>query len=768
MRLLTFQSEAVDRLRAFLARLGEAKKTKSAFACQQAWDQLVTRLGTKKYSPLIDASKDEVPCLSVVIPTGGGKTVTAMGCALEALKARACQDNLIVWIVPSEAIFRQTKEYLTKGYLREFVRGAGFDDVVLKLNQDSWCDLDLGPRVLTVVLLTQQSIFSDNADRLFSRPSDLFIALSARSTNGRDVTSLKDLLAALKPVFVVDEAHKTYTRTGREFFRKNSLAWCLLEFSATPKQYSEDEYPNVIYSAKAERLIEEQLLKNPLNVRLEPTRSVETILQEVIVLRAKLESGLEAEGYLAKPKVLISCYRTSEYQAAERNSAHQIRDLLISRGVESHRIAFKTSEKDDIKDMSVDDDSCPFEFILTKQALVEGWDAKSVYVIVLVNEIGASLTNFQIVGRGLRQPRRQYFRDPELNALTVYASGVRQGAALEALRGFISGEGLDDALMISGVPASPSRIECKLQGAFSAPFLQLDVEREWFDAMAASSMSASLPPYVSLADIRMHFDANASGKAVLGLDGTGYEHVVSSSDSVEEAPSTYCWAAHFIAYLVKDIAPYFFEAKDSISWAKDQFSALGPETNLGWLLEQDPQGAAAFVAGHVREQFAVRRSAAFLGALDSARLGQWHFDSTKCRLMADKSAQTHKRFINSVIGDIPKTLFNKQELQFAYDLDDGGYHWLRNNPAEGWYYLPGGMTGRFYPDFIVLGGEKMNGEYQAVVLIETKGGHLLTSLDSEEKRKASEEVTRLSRGKINVIFDGFDQAMQRLKELNIK
>jgi restriction endonuclease len=366
--------EAVEAAAHFLEKVAGYKQQGLAGACKKSWDQVGIRLGAKRYCDLVDSSGDDIPSFSIVIPTGGGKTITAMGCAIRALRIKQDPFNILVWIVPSDAIFEQTKEYLNSGYLRDFAASSGFDKVVLKLNGDSWNDFDLVPGVLTVVLLTQQSIFSEKADRIFHRRCDLFEALS--HPRFARVASLKELLEATKPIIVVDEAHKTYTKVGRAFFRSNSLAWCLMEFSATPKEYSDRDYPNVLYAVRADRLIEEQLLKNPLRIHLEPNKTVEGILDDVIRLRSQIEAGLVAERYYIKPKVLISCYRTSEDQAGARNSAHAIRDMLMQRGISAGNIAFKTSERDDLGGVSVDSPGCVFEFILTKQALVEGWDAK--------------------------------------------------------------------------------------------------------------------------------------------------------------------------------------------------------------------------------------------------------------------------------------------------------------------------------------------------------------------------------------------------------
>jgi hypothetical protein len=212
-------------------------------------------------------------------------------------------------------------------------------------------------------------------------------------------------------------------------------------------------------------------------------------------------------------------------------------------------------------------------------------------------------------------------------------------------------------------------------------------------------------------------------------------------------------------------ADYFSESKATVSWVEAQFQAFTKDFLFEKLCIHDPEGVALFVLNQIKENFERKRSSAFIDELKSAKLARWDFDSDGRTLFADKTLKKSLAFKNSLIGDVPKTLFNMQELDFAYFLDSKGYKWIRNNPGAGWYFLPGGLSGRFYPDFIVLNDEIEPNLFQKVILIETKGGHLINNLDSLEKRKSCDEITRISSGAITVIFDGFEEAKRRLVSL---
>ena len=132
-------------------------------------------------------------------------------------------------------------------------------------------------------------------------------------------------------------------------------------------------------------------------------------MAEVVGLRNKIAEKAQAAGQTLQPKVLVSVEYTGRKRAGERHSVDEITNILNELGVAEEQIVIKSSERDQLGERDLDDPLEPAQFVLTKTALVEGWDCKSVYIIVLLNNIGARLTNAQIVGRGLRQPRQSYF-----------------------------------------------------------------------------------------------------------------------------------------------------------------------------------------------------------------------------------------------------------------------------------------------------------------------------------------------------------------------
>ncbi len=112
-------------------------------------------------------------------------------------------------------------------------------------------------------------------------------------------------------------------------------------------------------------------------------------------------------------------------------------------------------------------------------------------------------------------------------------------------------------------------------------------------------------------------------------------------------------------------------------------------------------------------------------------------------------------FNNCLLGNMPKDLFNGEELEFARFLDGKeGLPWLKTVPSFKINFpYP---LGTFYPDFIVI-PVVPDGKPKTTYYVETKGGHLLKTPDSNFKKFACKEITEFSGGKLTMVFGSFDE-----------
>lgn len=154
-------------------------------------------------------------------------------------------------MVPSEAIFAQAAlAFGEGGWLRAFILENYGLETNLKTKDSVWSDNDFRLDTLTILLVSMQSLVGKANFLRFYRSADLVAGLEIWA--GKEIEpSLAALLEATRPVFVVDEAHKVYTVSGREFFARGDYASFVVELTATPKGYSEHDYPNIAYAASA-------------------------------------------------------------------------------------------------------------------------------------------------------------------------------------------------------------------------------------------------------------------------------------------------------------------------------------------------------------------------------------------------------------------------------------------------------------------------------------------------------------------------------------
>ena len=94
---------------------------------------------------------------------------------------------------------------------------------------------------------------------------------------------------------------------------------------------------------------------------------------------------------------------------------------------------------------------------------------------------------------------------------------------------------------------------------------------------------------------------------------------------------------------------------------------------------------------------------------------------------------------------------NKLEDKAVWCMEDGKetYWWYRNKNRKN-FFLVAWRKNRFYPDFILTLQESSPKSFDKILLIETKGGHLLGNTDTEYKR----ELTKLYHRKIQRSWSG--------------
>ena len=115
--------------------------------------------------------------------------------------------------------------------------------------------------------------------------------------------------------------------------------------------------------------------------------------------------------------------------------------LLEDFSIPAEQIRRATGTDKGLEGLDLSDSSCDVRFIITVQALREGWDCPFAYVLCSVAEMRSSTAVEQILGRIMRLPKAQRKQDKELNMSYAFA----------ASRNFIeAANALEDALVQNG------------------------------------------------------------------------------------------------------------------------------------------------------------------------------------------------------------------------------------------------------------------------------------------------------------------------------
>ena len=407
MNLKDYQQAALATLGTFLA---EARITgpQTAYETVTREPALARRLGGYRagYRPI--QALPHVPYVCLRLPTGGGKTILAAHAVKVARDAWVDKDfPLVLWLTPTNTIRIQTAEALKNPrHPYRQVLDEAFAGRVRVFDIADFSQLrphDLRSR-LCVVVGTIQTLRVTNTDgrKVYAHHEMLENHFSGVSPNGPGLErtdagavrfSFANLMHLHRPLVIMDEAHKTGSQLSREIYgRINPTA--LIEFTATPKGFN-----NILYSVSAQELKDEDMIKMP--VMLAETDIWQGAVNSAISKRAELQHWAEQdrEDYI-RPIVLFQAQKKNEEVTVDVLKDH----LITNENIDTAKIAVATGAQRELDGINLFDPACPVEYVITIEALKEGWDCSFAYVFCSVANIRSSTDAEQLLGRVLRMP----------------------------------------------------------------------------------------------------------------------------------------------------------------------------------------------------------------------------------------------------------------------------------------------------------------------------------------------------------------------------
>ena len=410
MELKYYQKNVIADLTRYLELLNEKHRTSSAYTA--LWNEKnVVVDGGINGMPFYQTQIPGAPEVCFKVPTGGGKTFLAASSIKPIFDSMpVSRAKAVVWLVPSDAILTQT--YAALSNVDHPYRQRLDMDFGSRVEVYSKTQLLNGQNFNPTTVTEQLSVFVLSYDSFRTSKKD---GRKAYQENGNlasfqkqmtdksmllpdtDETALIQVIRALNPVVIVDESHHAVSTLSVEML-KNFNPCFVLELTATPKKKS-----NIISFVDAAQLKKANMVKLPVIVYNRKTQ--DDVFGDAINMRRKLEAQAikdqQTTGRYIRPIVLLQAQPKNN---ADSTTYQKIKDHLMAGGIPASHIAIKTADKDELKGVDLKSPDCPIRYIITVNALKEGWDCPFAYILATVANRTSSVDVEQILGRVLRLP----------------------------------------------------------------------------------------------------------------------------------------------------------------------------------------------------------------------------------------------------------------------------------------------------------------------------------------------------------------------------
>jgi type III restriction enzyme len=795
MELKEYQLRSLAEVKAFFELLADWKQKAEQLPEAEidypakAWEK--AGVG-RSYRPLKNGIGQAFPNFCLKIPTGGGKTLLAVKVIdLANMIYLKKKTGLVLWIVPTTQIYRQTIQNLKDRdhpYRQHLDLASGGRTVIFE-KTDRFSPLDIEENLVVLMLMLPSAnrqtketlkVFKDSGgfqdffpaeddvqgqDKIVHDIPNLDTYEKEGGFWGKQVkTSLGNTLRTLSPIIILDEGHKAYSEGAQSTLR--GFNPCLIaELSATPSQKS-----NVLVDISGRELHREEMIKLDLHVvnKVSPDWK-DTLLAGVNkrnLLEQKARDYEANSGVNIRPICLIQAERTGKEQRGTRYiHAEDVREQLIRTiGIPADQVAVKTSEKDELKE--VDDigglmsRDCKIRYIITKQALQEGWDCAFAYVLVVLTNPASKNALTQLVGRILRQPGARKTKVRELDESYVFCFKQNANNLLTSIKDGFSREGLGDLkgqivseMEEAGEDGEPPERIIKMRDRFRRaakgtilPVFMVRRKGTWepvnYDMDIAPQIpwdSVDLDPVLSLS-LSMAEEKDTEHIATLSND---IKKVIEEKAAIKLKEGGIRVDPVFMTRQICDIVPN--------PWMAHQFA----QTVLSNLPEKYDHSMIAnnfvFIIEELRKQLerekdrlseAVFREMLGSGQMRFLVIGE-KFDFTFPKSIRVKPAaktlnrKDGRQLQLSLFEFVPEDEFNETEKAVAWYLEGQKrlFFWYRNRSRQD-YAIQGWRKHKIYPDFIFTSTLSENGNtYEQVYVVETKGLQLIGSSDTDYKRK---------------------------------
>jgi type III restriction enzyme len=735
------------------------------------------------------------PNFCLKIPTGGGKTLLATY-AIELFQQhiRKNKTGLILWVVPSEQIYTQTLKALkdrAHPYREKLDQVSGNRTKIITKTEKIAPD-DVEENLVVLMMMLQSfsrekmkkeilKFFQDSGkfdeffpletnqekqEQLFEKFQNLDLETEFDSLMGGKIkTSFGNVVKILEPLVILDEGHKARSELAKSAISECNPA-CVCELTATPTESS-----NILFSVAGRELEKEGMIKLDLNLTEKETIEWKMLVNHTIEHLNSLQQ--EADVYKEKTGVYIRPINLIQVEATGRDQrkagkihADDVKEYLISTGlVREDEVAIKTSSQNDIEGKDVLSDQCPIRFIITKQALQEGWDCSFAYSLTVLAGSKSKRALTQLVGRVLRQPYGYKTKMKKLDESYVFCLKDSSKDLIKNIKRGFEYDGMGDLTeRISNTDGKydPDLGERKKQEVkeetykkslkefvlpafvvqdnhgknkvrivdFTLDILpRIDFSKINFERLK----NVVLPeeePYETVTSIGFSREIALDNEEFLAVQ----EKKKRSFEEMEFRKSF--WVRNLLDYIPNPwVAGSVVDS--ALKILKNNFSEKDVNENQVFLLEELRKilGGAGGEAGEVYRL----AKEVFLGMLKKDEMRFiLKFDQKvlEPEYYFEKEERDKMSVCKNLFDPVISARFNEFEKEAAWEMDhkDKTFWWYRNQSKKD-FYLMGWQKNKFYPDFIFTLRNGAKDRFASIYLVETKGEHLLGNVDTTYKQE---------------------------------
>ena len=448
MELKDYQSKVVSDLDEFCNRYASTNDLGAAY--KDFWSErgVTLNANSDNLCPYCDNLKG-IPRVTIKVPTAGGKTFIAVNATKTILDHfPEGTPKVVAWFVPSDSILEQTYKNLCNPNhpYRQKLNVLFQSKVQISNKQQLLQGQGFNPQTisdtLTICVFSIQSFATRSKDgRLVYRENGALLPFEPLlrewgiNFNEDEHPSLVDVMRYVQPVVIIDESHRFTSELNKEFFELLNPRF-ILNLTATPRKNS-----NIISFVSALKLKQNNMVKLPVVVYNLQEKS--DVVKSALTFRNVLEKHAikqhEDGGDYIRPIVLFQAETKTDKE--ERETFDKIKKMLISCQIPEEQIKIKTANINELKDVDLMSPNCPVRFIITINALKEGWDCPFAYILASLANKTSNIDVEQILGRILRQPYTRKHHSSLLNQSYVYSCSANFQATLDSIVRGLNGAG---------------------------------------------------------------------------------------------------------------------------------------------------------------------------------------------------------------------------------------------------------------------------------------------------------------------------------------